>query len=68
MRRRVVFNNRFLPYFLLAPQVAITIIFFFWPAGQAIYQSVLRQDPFGLRTKFVYLENFQAVLSDPLYI
>ena len=68
MRRRVVFNNRFLPYFLLAPQIAITIIFFFWPAGQAIYQSVLRQDPFGLRTTFVYLENFRAVLSDPLYI
>ena len=68
MRRRVVFNNRFLPYFLLAPQVAITIIFFFWPAGQAIYQSVLRQDPFGLRTTFIYLENFQTVLGDPLYI
>ena len=68
MRRRVVFNNRFLPYLLLAPQIAITIIFFFWPAGQAIYWSLLRQDPFGLRTTFVYLENFQTVLSDPLYI
>jgi len=68
MRRRVVFNNRFLPYLLLAPQIAITIIFFFWPAGQAIYWSLLRQDPFGLRTTFVYLENFRTVLSDPLYI
>jgi sn-glycerol 3-phosphate transport system permease protein len=68
MRRRVIFNNRFLPYLLLAPQIAITIIFFFWPAGQAIYWSLLRQDPFGLRTTFVYLENFQTVLSDPLYI
>jgi len=68
MRRRVIFNNRLLPYLLLVPQIAITLIFFFWPASQAIYQSVLRQDPFGLRTTFVYLENFQTVLSDPLYI
>lgn len=68
MQRRVVFNNKLLPYLLLAPQVVITIIFFFWPASQAIYQSVLRQDPFGLRTTFVYFENFQTVLSDPLYI
>lgn len=68
MQRRVVFNNRILPYFLLLPQLIITIIFFFWPASQAIYQSVLRQDPFGLRTTFVYLDNFRDVLSDPLYI
>jgi len=68
MQRRVIFNNRFLPYLLLLPQLAITIIFFFWPASQAIYQSLLRQDPFGLRTKFVYLQNFQDVLSDPLYL
>lgn len=68
MQRRTVFNNRFLPYLLLLPQLAITIVFFFWPASQAIYQSLLRQDPFGLRTQFVYLQNFQSVLSDPLYI
>jgi sn-glycerol 3-phosphate transport system permease protein len=68
MQRRVIFNNRFLPYLLLLPQLAITIVFFFWPASQAIYQSLLRQDPFGLRTKFVYLQNFQDVLRDPLYL
>ena len=68
MQRRVVFNNRILPYFLLLPQLIITTIFFFWPASQAIYQSVLKQDPFGLRTQFVWLDNFQTVLSDPLYI
>jgi sn-glycerol 3-phosphate transport system permease protein len=68
MQRRAVFNNRILPYFLLLPQLVITIVFFFWPASQAIYQSVLKQDPFGLRTTFVYLDNFQTVLSDPLYI
>ena len=68
MQRRAIFNNRFLPYLLLAPQIIITIIFFFWPASQAIYQSLLRQDPFGLRTTFIYFENFQEVLSDPLYL
>ncbi len=68
MQRRVIFNNRLLPYFLLLPQLVITVVFFFWPASQAIYQSVLSQDPFGLRTTFVYLENFQTVLGDPLYI
>jgi sn-glycerol 3-phosphate transport system permease protein len=68
MQRRVIFNNRILPYFLLAPQIAITLIFFFWPASQAIYQSILRQDPFGLRTTVVWFDNFQTVLSDPLYI
>lgn len=68
MQRRVVFNNRILPYLLLLPQLVITIVFFFWPASQAIYQSVLKQDPFGLRTTFVYFDNFITVLSDPLYI
>ncbi len=68
MRRRVIFPNKVLPYILLAPQLAITIVFFFWPAAQAIYQSVLLQDPFGLRTQFVWLENFQTILTDPLYL
>lgn len=68
MRRRVIFPNRYLPYVLLAPQIAITIIFFYWPASQALIQSVLLQDPFGLRTRFVFLENFRTVLSDPLYL
>jgi sn-glycerol 3-phosphate transport system permease protein len=68
MRRRVIFPNRVLPYLLLAPQLAITVIFFFWPAAQAIYWSVLIQDPFGLRTEFVWLENFRMILTDPLYL
>ena len=41
MRKRVVFDNKLLPYLLLAPQIAVTLVFFFWPAGQAIYQSFL---------------------------
>ena len=68
MRRRVIFPNRVLPYLLVAPQLAITIVFFFWPAAQAIYQSVLIQDPFGLHTEFVWLENFRTILTDPLYL
>lgn len=68
MRRRVIFPNKVLPYLLLAPQLAITIMFFYWPAVQAIYYSVLLQDPFGLRTQFIWLENFQIILTDPLYL
>ena len=68
MRRRVIFPNKVLPYLLVAPQLAITVVFFFWPAVQAIYWSVLIQDPFGLRTEFVWLENFRTILTDPLYL
>jgi len=67
MRRRTIFRNKLLPYLLLAPQLAITIVFFFYPAAQALYQSVLLEDPFGMRSQFVWLENFQIVLSNPLY-
>ena len=65
---RAVFPNKILPYFLVAPQIAITVVFFFWPASQAIYQSLLREDAFGLKTTFVGLGNFRTVLTDPSYI
>jgi sn-glycerol 3-phosphate transport system permease protein len=68
MRRRVIFDNKVLPYLLVAPQIAVTIMFFFWPAAQAVYWSVLLQDPFGLRTQFVWFENFRVILTDPLYL
>ena len=68
MDRRVYFNNRALPYLLLAPQLAITAVFFFWPAGQALFMSLLQQDPFGARVVFVGLENFKAILEDPDYL
>ncbi len=68
MQRRVVFDNRGLPYLLLAPQLAVTLVFFFWPAGQAVYQSLMRQDPFGLSARFVWFENFIEVLRDPFYL
>ena len=68
MNARVTFPNKVLPYLLLLPQVAITLVFFFWPATQALYQSTLREDPFGLKSVFVGLGNFRRVLSDPNYI
>ncbi len=68
MQRRVIFDNKALPYLLLTPQVAVTLIFFIWPAAQAIWQSVHLQDAFGLRAQFVWFENFEAVLTDPNYL
>jgi len=65
---RVTFPNKILPYLLLAPQLAITLVFFYWPASQALYQSMLREDPFGLSTKFVWFQNFAKVLRDPNYL
>ncbi|OCP08375.1 MULTISPECIES: sn-glycerol-3-phosphate ABC transporter permease UgpA [unclassified Ensifer] len=64
----VVFPNKVLPYLLLAPQIVLTVVFFFWPASQALYQSVLREDPFGLKSGFVGLANFRAILSNPDYL
>src|SRR5260221_14446167 len=68
MQRRVVFRGKLLPYLLLAPQLAVTLLFFFWPAGQAIWQSLHREDPFGLSSRFVGIDNFTAVLADPAYL
>jgi len=67
MQKRVTFRNPWLPYLLLAPQVVITLIFFIWPASQALFQSVLVEDPFGLRSEFVWLQNFEELFTDPLY-
>src|SRR5271168_568573 len=68
MRRRAIFGNRFLPYLLVAPQLIVTLVFFFWPAGEAVYFSLQRQDAFGISTVFVGLDNFVDVLSDPNYL
>lgn len=66
--QRTVFPHKVLPWLLLAPQLAVTLIFFYWPAGQAFRQSTLREDPFGLSSTFVGLANFRRVLSDPSYL
>ena len=67
MEKRAVFGHRVLPYALLAPQIAITLIFFYWPATQALYGSFLVQDAFGLSTEFVWFENYVHLFSDPSY-
>jgi sn-glycerol 3-phosphate transport system permease protein len=67
VEKRVVFRSRWLPYALVAPQLAITIAFFFWPASQALYQSLLLQDPFGTSVQFVGLENFRHLFGDEGY-
>ncbi|MDR7142240.1 sn-glycerol-3-phosphate ABC transporter permease UgpA [Rhizobium sp. BE258] len=66
--QRVVFPNKILPYFLVAPQIILTVVFFFWPASQALYQSMQREDPFGLKSGFVGLANFRDVFADPNYL
>jgi sn-glycerol 3-phosphate transport system permease protein len=68
MQRRVVFRGKLLPYLLLAPQVAVTLVFFYWPAGQAAWYSTRREDPFGLTSSFAGIDNFVAVLEDPDYL
>ena len=67
MEKRVTFNERWLPYLLVAPQIVITLVFFFWPSGQAIWQSVLVEDAFGGNTKFVWFDNFVQLFNDPAY-
>ena len=67
MEKRVTFNERWLPYLLVAPQIVITLVFFFWPSGQAIWQSVISEDAFGGNTKVVWFDNFAHLLSDPHY-
>jgi sn-glycerol 3-phosphate transport system permease protein len=68
MQRNVIFRHRWLPYVLLAPQLAVTLIFFFWPGFQAVVMAFQQQDAFGTSVMFVGLENFRLVLSDPAYL
>jgi sn-glycerol 3-phosphate transport system permease protein len=67
MIKRVHFSSSFLPYLLVLPQVLITLVFFIWPASQAVLQSFLQEDPFGLKTEFIFLENYAALFQDPDY-
>jgi len=68
MEKRVTFNGWLLPFCLIFPQILISAVFFFYPAGQAVWQSLFIPDPFGLSTQFVGLENFQYLLSDKFYL
>lgn len=68
MDRRTVFNGRLLPVVLLLPQLLLTIFFFYWPAGEAVWSSLISQDAFGQGFVFVGLDNFIDLFSDPLYL
>jgi sn-glycerol 3-phosphate transport system permease protein len=68
MEKRVVFQSKWLPYALVAPQIAVTVIFFFWPAVQAVYWSFLVQDPFGLSTTFVWFQNYAELFRSSHYL
>jgi sn-glycerol 3-phosphate transport system permease protein len=66
--KRVVFRSAWLPYALVLPQITITVVFFFWPAIQAVYYSFQIQDAFGLSTQFVGLQNFRDLFQDSHYL
>jgi sn-glycerol 3-phosphate transport system permease protein len=68
VEKRVVFRSAWLPYALVAPQIAVTLIFFFWPALQAGWYSFQLQDAFGLSTEFVGLRNFAELFQDSHYL
>ena len=68
MEKRVVFRSAWLPYALVAPKIAITLVFFFWPAAQALWYSFQLQDAFGLKTQFVGLQNFVTLFKDENYL
>jgi sn-glycerol 3-phosphate transport system permease protein len=66
--KRTIFPNKLLPYLLLAPQLAVTLIFFIWPAIQALKSSFEREDPFGFRTTFIWFDNYRRIFADPNYL
>jgi len=68
MEKRVVFKSAWLPYALVAPQIIITVVFFFWPAIVAMYYAFLVQDPFGLSSHFVGFQNFIELFHSSNYL
>lgn len=68
MEKRVRFASRWLPWLLVMPQLAIVLVFFFWPAAQALLQSVMEQDAFGGSVEFVGLANFERLFADATYL
>src|SRR6202022_4747287 len=67
MQKQSAFHAPLLAGFLLVPQVSIVLIFFYWPASQAVWQSFLLQDAFGLSTAFIWFENYRDLFSQPEY-
>jgi sn-glycerol 3-phosphate transport system permease protein len=68
MEKRARFKSAWLPYALVAPQIIVSVLFFFWPAIEALYQSVLLQDAFGVSSQFVWFDNFRDLFHDGSYV
>jgi len=68
MEKRARFKSAWLPYALVGPQILVTVLFFFWPAAHALYQSVLVEDTFGMSSRFVWFDNFHYLFKDPGYL
>lgn len=68
MIKRSIFSSKTLPYLLILPQIVVTLTFFYWPAVQGLMQSVMRSDPFGHHSTFIWFSNFTALFTDPLYL
>lgn len=68
MQKNAYFKGLTIPFLLLLPQLAITVVFFYWPATQAVWQSFLLEDAFGTSTEFVWFENYQMLFADPGYL
>lgn len=67
MLKNVHFGSSALPFLLVAPQIAVTLVFFIWPASQALYQSLLIEDAFGISSEFVWFDNFIELFEDDIY-
>ncbi|THH36941.1 sn-glycerol-3-phosphate ABC transporter permease UgpA [Aliishimia ponticola] len=68
MQKRVVFRNTWLPYILVAPQILVTLVFFFWPSWQALESSFYIEDAFGFSREWVGLRNYTELFADPGYL
>ncbi|MCL4748087.1 MAG: ABC transporter permease subunit, partial [Burkholderiaceae bacterium] len=68
VEKRVRFRSSWLPWVLLAPQLVIISVFFYWPASQVLIQSLQLRDAFGASVEWIGLENFRRLFSDPLYL
>lgn len=66
--KRTQFQNSPIPYLFVAPQIAIIAIFFLWPAGQAVYQSFLLEDAFGLSSQFVWFRNYEDTILNRVWL
>ena len=66
--KRVQFEHSSIPYLFVAPQIIIIAVFFLWPAGQAIYQSFLLEDAFGLSSRFVWFLNYTDTIFSPAWL